>query len=75
MSDRHLRLVTDGELSEATKRRELIARGKAIAESGKYTPRGAFLGRLQSWGLDVYEGSPQEWKNALFAEWDGNDAV
>jgi hypothetical protein len=48
---------------------ELIARGKAIAESGKYlTARGEFLGRLESWGVDVYEGSPQEWKSALFDE-------
>jgi hypothetical protein len=48
---------------------EWVARGKAIAESGKYAPkRGKFLGRLESWGLDVYEGSPQEWKDALLAE-------
>jgi hypothetical protein len=47
------------------------AHGKEIAESGKYDPdrrRGAFLGRLESWGLDVYEGSPQKWIAALLAE-------
>lgn len=48
---------------------DLIARGKAIAESGKYLPpRGRFLGRLESWGLDVCEGSPQQWKTALAQE-------
>jgi hypothetical protein len=46
-----------------------VARGKAIAESGKYVrPRGKHLGRIESWGLDVYDGSPQEWKDALLAE-------
>jgi hypothetical protein len=50
---------------------EWIARGKRIAESGKYAlKRGELLGRLQSLGLDVYENSPQSWKDALFAEWD-----
>ncbi len=48
---------------------ELIARGKAIAASGKYLrPRGEYLGRIEAWGLDVFEGSPQEWKNALHQE-------
>jgi hypothetical protein len=48
---------------------ELITRGKAIAESGRYLPaRGECLGHLESWGLDVYEGSPQQWKDALLAE-------
>jgi hypothetical protein len=53
-----------------------VARGKAIAESGKYDPdrrRGAFLGRLESWGLDVYEGSPQPWIDALIAERSTNE--
>jgi hypothetical protein len=46
-----------------------VAKGKAIAESHRYAPqRGEFLGRLRSWGLDVYEGSPQEWIDALLAE-------
>ena len=47
---------------------ELIARGKAIVESGKYLPpRGEHLGRL--WGvLDVYEGSPQPWIDLLMQE-------
>jgi hypothetical protein len=50
-----------------------IARGKAIFASGKYAPkRGAFLGRLESWGLDVYEGSPEPWKQALEAEHEGD---
>jgi hypothetical protein len=48
---------------------EWIARGKRILESGKYAPkRGKFLGRLESQGLDVYEGSPQPWIDALRAE-------
>jgi hypothetical protein len=48
---------------------ELIARGKAIVESGKYAPpRGEHLGRLESCGLHVYEGSPQPWIDALHAE-------
>jgi hypothetical protein len=51
-----------------------LARGKAIADSGKYAPqRGQYLGRIQAWGLDVYEGSPSSWKDALFAEWDQAD--
>ena len=49
---------------------DLIAKGKAIADSGKYLPpRGQLLGRLESWGLDVYENSPQEWKTALLIEY------
>jgi hypothetical protein len=54
---------------------DLIAKGKALAQSGKYLPsRGELLGRIEAWGLDVYEGSPQEWKEALFAEEsDGTD--
>lgn len=47
----------------------LIARGKALAESGNYLPaRGEYLGTIECWGLDVYEGSPQEWIDALWAE-------
>lgn len=54
--------------------KELIARGKAIVESGKYAPpRGEYLGRIQRWGLDVYEGSPPMWKEALAAEQRGAD--
>ena len=50
-------------------RAEWTARGKAVLESGKYAPkRGKLLGRLESWGLDVYEGSPQAWKDALRQE-------
>jgi hypothetical protein len=48
---------------------DLTAKGKAIAESGNYLPaRGELLGRIEAWCLDVYEGSPQEWIDALFAE-------
>jgi hypothetical protein len=48
---------------------EWIARGKRIFESGKYAPqRGKLLGRIQAWGLDVYENSPQSLIDALFAE-------
>ncbi len=48
---------------------DLVARGKAIAESGKHLPRkGAPLGRIEAWGLDVYEGSPQERIDAWLAE-------
>lgn len=54
---------------ERIHREELIARGKAIAESGKYTrPRGELLGILESWDLPVYQGSPQPWIDALLAE-------
>jgi len=52
----------------------LIARGKTIADSGVYVhERGELLGRLQSWGLDVFEGSPQPWIDALMAEARGGD--
>jgi hypothetical protein len=45
---------------------EWIRRGRQIFESGKYAPkRGEFLGRIESWGLDVFEGSPESWKDAL----------
>jgi len=48
---------------------ELTARGLRIIKSGKYVPpRGAHLGRIEAWGLDVYEGSPQQWIDALLAE-------
>jgi hypothetical protein len=48
---------------------EWIARGKRIAESGKYAPkRGQLIGRIEAWGLDVYEGSPRSWIDALRAE-------
>lgn len=47
---------------------DLVARGKAIVESGKYAPpRGEYLGRIDHSGLDVYAGSPQPWIDALFA--------
>lgn len=43
--------------------------GDAVVKSGKYLrPRGKLLGRIQLWGLDVYEGSPQQWKDSLYAE-------
>jgi hypothetical protein len=45
------------------------ARDKAIFESGKYTPpRGTYLSRIEAWGLDVYEGSPQPSIDALIGE-------
>jgi tRNA U34 5-methylaminomethyl-2-thiouridine-forming methyltransferase MnmC len=48
------------------------ARGKVLAESNKYLPpRREHLGRLDAWGLDVFEGSPQAWKDALLAESEG----
>jgi hypothetical protein len=48
---------------------DLVARGKAIAESGKYTPpRGEYLGRLEASTLDVYEGSHQQWIDAWLDE-------
>jgi len=50
-------------------RDELIARGKALAKSGKYArPRGEYLGRLDRCALNVYQGSPQEWIDALMAD-------
>jgi hypothetical protein len=46
-----------------------IARGETICRSGKYTPtRGELLGTITAWGLPVYEGSPQEWQDALRQE-------
>jgi hypothetical protein len=46
-----------------------VAEGERIAESGRYVAaRGELLGYLESWGLDVYEGSPQQWIDALVAE-------
>jgi hypothetical protein len=48
---------------------DLIQRGKRIAESGKYSlPLGLYLGRIEAWGLDVYENSPQQWIDALLEE-------
>lgn len=48
---------------------DLVARGRTIIASGRYAPpRGKYLGRLEFWGLDVYEGSPQAWIDALLAE-------
>ncbi|WP_333894514.1 hypothetical protein [Mycolicibacterium gadium] len=50
-------------------RDDLIAKGKQAIESGRYAPPdGELLGRIELWGFDVYEGSPQPWKDALFAE-------
>jgi hypothetical protein len=44
-------------------------RGRRIVESGKYAPPlGKYLGRIEYWGLDVFEGSPQPWKDALAEE-------
>jgi hypothetical protein len=52
---------------------EWIARGKAIAESGKHLPpRGEHLGTLYGC-LDVHEGSPQPWIDALIAERSTNE--
>jgi hypothetical protein len=47
---------------------DIIARVRALAESGKYDPpRGKLLGRLRGL-LDVYEGSPPMWIDALAAQ-------
>lgn len=47
----------------------LAARGKAIVDSGVHSPAcGVHLGHIEQWGLDVYENSPQQWKDALYAE-------
>jgi hypothetical protein len=52
-----------------TETEDWVARGNALIESGKYaSPRGAYLGRIEHWGIDVYQGSPEEWKDALLAE-------
>jgi hypothetical protein len=57
---RHLHLVRDDTAA---------AQGKAVVDSGRYAPsRGDYLGTIAYWGLDVYEGSPQEWKDALAQE-------
>ena len=48
---------------------ERVARGKAIVQSGRHLPpRSEYQGRLYG-VLDVYEGSPQEWIDALRQEW------
>ena len=41
-----------------------IAEIKAQAEA----KRGEYLGRIRFWGLDVFEGSPQPWIDALMQE-------
>ena len=42
-----------------------------LIESGRYAPPlGEYLGRIEAWGLDVFENSPQPWKDALAHEWD-----
>ena len=59
------------ETSDDRARKAAIAKGKAIAQSGKHDPdrrRGDYLGRIEAWGLDVYEGSRKQWKDALLAE-------
>jgi hypothetical protein len=46
-----------------------IARGETLCRSGKHTPpRADYLGTIERWGLPVYEGSPQEWIDALYQE-------
>jgi hypothetical protein len=48
---------------------DFVALGKEIFESGKYAPKGGeLLGRLDSWGLDIYERSPKEWIDAWVKE-------
>ena len=51
-------------------------RGKQIIDSGRYAPpRGEYLGTIElHWGLDVFEGSPQPWIDALLAEAEEQDA-
>jgi hypothetical protein len=45
------------------------ARGRELTASGKHAPpRGEYLGRIETWGLDVFEGSPQPWIDALRQE-------
>jgi hypothetical protein len=48
------------------------AHGLTAAIAAPTDDRGQFLGRLESWGLDVYEGSPQPWIDALIAEQRGD---
>jgi len=44
-------------------------RGRKIVEDGKYAPPlGKWLGRIEYWGLDVFENSPQPFKDALLTE-------
>ena len=46
-----------------------IEDGRRIVESGRYAPkRGEYLGTIEHWGLDVFEGSPQPWIDALLTE-------
>jgi hypothetical protein len=45
-------------------------RGRRIVESGAYAPPlGKYLGRIDAWGLDVFENSPQPWIDALLDEY------
>ena len=61
--------MMEQERAERLIERGTIEHGKAIVESGRYAPkRGEYLGTIERWGLDVYEGSPQPWIDALFAE-------
>jgi hypothetical protein len=46
-----------------------VERGRQIIATGKYAPeRGEYPGTIAYWGVDVYEGSRQEWKDALAQE-------
>jgi len=46
--------------------RPTARRGRQLAESGLYEPlRGEYLGRIDAWGLNVYENSPREWIEVL----------
>ena len=48
---------------------DIHAHAKAVLTSGKYArPRGELLGTIERFRLPVYEGSPQEWKDALRQE-------
>ena len=48
---------------------DLAAQGKTIVDSGRYAPpRGELLGTITGWELDVYEGSPQQWKDTLYQD-------
>lgn len=57
------------ELPDNDIRKILIRHGHTITETSQHTPpRGEHLGTINHWGLDVYENSPQEWIDTLYAE-------
>jgi len=47
---------------------EWLTRGKYLDQAGARWKLGAYLGRIDATGIDVYEGSPRSLIDALFTE-------